>query len=259
MCSPSAAQPLFQGTRCFLRNQRAPPGGAGTLGGNGLAPVSSDGPRPASHRLVDPALGQGPPISPSQGWEKPLVPSLLAAPAARNPHPHTHPAAAQPRGLPLGAPGLGGELPGDPGPEGPRSVSPEHQAACSSPFPTPLFGRCQPTQQGGGGETALPRSQLLVKDPPLATPCHLLIANPPSPGSLGFPGGSVVKNAPPESGRFLPQEETAAHCSVLAGEIPRTEEPGGCSPRGRAESFTTSRPAPPPPASSALLSAWLSA
>ena len=136
MRSPSAAQPLFQGTRCSLRNQRAPPVGAGTLGGNGLAPVSPDGPRPASHRLKDPALGQGPPISPSQGWEKPLVPSLLAAPAARNPHPHTHPAAAQPRGLPLGAPGLGGELPGDPGPEGPRS------GAClpsTKPPAPPLF------------------------------------------------------------------------------------------------------------------------
>ena len=51
----------------------------------------------------------------------------------------------------------------------------------------------------------------------------------------GFPGGSVVKNLPsnagdvesiPRSGRF-PREGSASHSSVLAWEIPWTEEPGG--------------------------------
>ena len=51
---------------------------------------------------------------------------------------------------------------------------------------------------------------------------------------MDFPGGSVVKNPPanvgdvgliPRSGRF-PEEEMATHFSILALEIPRTEEPG---------------------------------
>ena len=53
---------------------------------------------------------------------------------------------------------------------------------------------------------------------------------------MGFPGGSVVKNLPanagdardsnsiPGSGRFL-GEEMATHSSILAWEIPWTEEP----------------------------------
>ena len=52
---------------------------------------------------------------------------------------------------------------------------------------------------------------------------------------MGFPGSSVVKNPPanageagliPGSGRSL-EKELAAHSSVLAWEIPWTEEPGG--------------------------------
>ena len=52
---------------------------------------------------------------------------------------------------------------------------------------------------------------------------------------LGFPGGSVVKNLPantgdagsfPGSGRS-PEEEMATHFSSLAKIIPWTEEPGG--------------------------------
>ena len=54
---------------------------------------------------------------------------------------------------------------------------------------------------------------------------------------LGFPGGSVVKNLPvmQESqetqvlslGQEDPlKEELATHSSILAWEIPRTEEPG---------------------------------
>ena len=52
--------------------------------------------------------------------------------------------------------------------------------------------------------------------------------------NMGFPGVSVVKNLPanagdagsiPGSGRF-PGEGNATHSSVLAWEIPWTEEPG---------------------------------
>ena len=51
----------------------------------------------------------------------------------------------------------------------------------------------------------------------------------------GFPGGSVVKNLPGDSldvGQSLDQEdllekETATHSSILAWEIPWTEEPRG--------------------------------
>ena len=51
----------------------------------------------------------------------------------------------------------------------------------------------------------------------------------------GFPGSSVVKGLPAnaggvgaicESGRSL-EKEMATHSSILAWEIPRTEEPGG--------------------------------
>ena len=52
---------------------------------------------------------------------------------------------------------------------------------------------------------------------------------------LGFPGGSVVKNLPAMQEmrvRSLGQKDTlqremATHSSILAWEIPRTEEPGG--------------------------------
>ena len=63
--------------------------------------------------------------------------------------------------------------------------------------------------------------------------------------SKGFLGGSVVKNplAMQEMQetwvRSLGQEdplEKATHSSILAWEIPWTEEPGGYSPRGRKES-----------------------
>ena len=54
----------------------------------------------------------------------------------------------------------------------------------------------------------------------------------------GFPSGSAVKNPPPMQemqetwvrslGREDPlEEEMAAHSSILAWEIPGTEEPGG--------------------------------
>ena len=46
----------------------------------------------------------------------------------------------------------------------------------------------------------------------------------PSKGS--FPGGSVVKNPPANAGDPL-EEEMATHSSIVAWEIPWTEEPGG--------------------------------
>ena len=51
---------------------------------------------------------------------------------------------------------------------------------------------------------------------------------------MGFPGGSVLKNLPansgdvgliPGSGRSL-EREMATHCSILAWKMPWTEEPG---------------------------------
>ena len=65
---------------------------------------------------------------------------------------------------------------------------------------------------------------------------------PLSPRDLGFPGGSVIKNwtanAAEETwiwslGWEDPlEEETATDSSILAWEIPRTEEPGGYSSWG---------------------------
>ena len=57
----------------------------------------------------------------------------------------------------------------------------------------------------------------------------------------GFPGGSVVKNLPAKQemwvqslGREDPMEkEMAAHSSILAWEIPWTEEPGRLQGRKR--------------------------
>ena len=56
----------------------------------------------------------------------------------------------------------------------------------------------------------------------------------------GFPGGSAVKYPPANAGTqvwsFTWQdplaEEMATHCSILAWEIPWTEEPGGLQPMG---------------------------
>ena len=57
---------------------------------------------------------------------------------------------------------------------------------------------------------------------------------------MGFPGGSVVKNPPVMQKmwvRSLGQEdplekEMASHSSILAWEIPWTEEPGGLQSMG---------------------------
>ena len=63
---------------------------------------------------------------------------------------------------------------------------------------------------------------------------------------LGFPGGSVVKNPPAKQemwvqslGQEDPQEkEMATHFSILAWEIPRSEESGGLQSMGLAQSRT---------------------
>ena len=45
---------------------------------------------------------------------------------------------------------------------------------------------------------------------------------------LGFPCGSVVENLPEVQGQEDPlEEEVVTHSSILAWEIPWTEEPGG--------------------------------
>ena len=57
---------------------------------------------------------------------------------------------------------------------------------------------------------------------------------------LGFPGGSAVKNPPANAGDvgLIPglgkplEKEMATHASVLAWEIPWTEEPGGMQSMG---------------------------
>ena len=64
---------------------------------------------------------------------------------------------------------------------------------------------------------------------PLTPPNHILLVV------------QMVKNLPPVQktqvrslGREDPLEkETVTHSSILAWRIPRTEEPVGCSPRGR--------------------------
>ena len=64
---------------------------------------------------------------------------------------------------------------------------------------------------------------------------------------MGFPGGSPVKNLPAMQEtqvRSLGQEdalekEMATHSSILAWEIPRTEEPGKLQSMGSQESDVT--------------------
>ena len=65
--------------------------------------------------------------------------------------------------------------------------------------------------------------------------------------SCGFPGGSMVKKLPAiqetqvqSLGQEDPLEkEMATHCSILAWEIPWTEEPGGLQSRDCKESDMT--------------------
>ena len=63
----------------------------------------------------------------------------------------------------------------------------------------------------------------------------------------GFPGGSVVKNQPANAGDRdsvpglgrSPEEEMANHSSILAWEIPWTEEPSGLQSMQSQELDTT--------------------
>ena len=62
----------------------------------------------------------------------------------------------------------------------------------------------------------------------------------------GFPGGSDGKESACNAIPSLGQEDAlekgiAAHSSVLAWSIPRTEEPGGLQSTGSQESDTTER------------------
>ena len=60
---------------------------------------------------------------------------------------------------------------------------------------------------------------------------------------MGFPGGSVEKNPPAKQETWVRSlgweeplgEEMATHSSILAWEIPRTEQPGGLQSRGHKE------------------------
>ena len=63
---------------------------------------------------------------------------------------------------------------------------------------------------------------------------------------LGFPGGSVVKNLPTRHEPWVRslgredalEKEMATHSSILAWEIPWTEEPGGLQSMGSQKSQT---------------------
>ena len=65
----------------------------------------------------------------------------------------------------------------------------------------------------------------------------------------GFPSGSAVKNPPTMQEMWVQslggedplEEEMAPHSRILAWRIPRTEEPGGCSPWGFREPDTPER------------------
>ena len=64
--------------------------------------------------------------------------------------------------------------------------------------------------------------------------------------SAGFPGGSAGKESACSAGDpgSIPglknplEKGTATHCSILAWEIPQTEEPGGYNPLGCKKSDT---------------------
>ena len=85
----------------------------------------------------------------------------------------------------------------------------------------------------------------------MGTPKYIQVLTPDSCGcehvwgkvfvdGMGFPGGSVVKNPPANSGdvdlipwfRRSLEKEMATHSSLLAWEIPWTEEPGGLQSMG---------------------------
>ena len=63
--------------------------------------------------------------------------------------------------------------------------------------------------------------------------------------NMGFPSGSVVKNPPVYAGDLgwedPLEKEMATHSSILAWEIPWTEEPGGLQSMGSQKSWTRLR------------------
>ena len=75
--------------------------------------------------------------------------------------------------------------------------------------------------------------------------------------TMGFPGGSVVKNPPAKQEirvRSLSWEDTlekemTSHSSILAREIPQTEKPGGLQTMGRKRvgHDLVTKPPPSPP------------
>ena len=77
--------------------------------------------------------------------------------------------------------------------------------------------------------------------------------------TMGFPGGSVVKNLLANAGEASLslgqedplEEEMATHSSILAWEIAWTEEPGRLQPLGSQvrHDLATKPPPPPPPKS----------
>ena len=63
--------------------------------------------------------------------------------------------------------------------------------------------------------------------------------------TVGFPGGSMVKNPPANAEKeslilrsVRSPGEGNTHFSILAWEIPRTEEPGGLQSTGSQKSWT---------------------
>ena len=89
-------------------------------------------------------------------------------------------------------------------------------------------------------ETVKDRKACMLQSMGLQRVRHKLVAEQQeTPATMrGFPGGSVVKNPPantgdmgsiPVSGRYL-EKEMATHSNILAWEIPWTEEPGGLQP-----------------------------
>ena len=65
---------------------------------------------------------------------------------------------------------------------------------------------------------------------------------------MGFPSGPVAKNLPANAGSTGsipgredardPEKEMATHSSILAWEVPWTEEPGGLQSMGSQKSWT---------------------
>ena len=76
--------------------------------------------------------------------------------------------------------------------------------------------------------------------------CMEILFQPDFNNSMGFPGGSKVKNPPANAGsisrwRRSPGVEMATHSSILAGKFHGQRSLVGYSPWGRKESDTTNQ------------------